>query len=230
MGRLKTIWITRTRPGAVDSAAAWQAAGYAPIIAPLLDVTPPQNSPQKPDSSATLIFTSANGVLAYQSFDFSTHHAVITVGDKTALAARSAGFGDVLSADGQSEDVTALVRAVVPKNTKIVHCAGKHVRGSIIEDLQAAGYSAQRDLYYQSAPVTALPDVDLAALSYVALYSPLAAKTLAALSPDTSHMTAISLSPAIDAALGDQKFAAKYVSSSPHEAVMIALLLPQSPR
>ena len=223
----ETIWITRTLPAAHKSAQAFAHLGLAAAIAPLLLVSPPEAMPAIPPKEALLIFTSANGLSAFCQLTDNRHWPVVTVGAQTAVQARKAGFKTVSSADGTSEDVTALVKSSTDLSTPIIHCAGEHVRGSITEDLRAGGYQARRDLYYRSAPVDKVPKIDLTRLNFLALYSPLAAKTLARFKPDLTTVTLLSISAATDAALGDLKAQARLIAKAPNEAAMLDLLAPQ---
>ena len=223
----ETIWITRTLPAAHKSAQAFAHLGLAAAIAPLLLVSPPEDMPAMPPQEALLIFTSANGLSAFCELTDERHWPVVTVGAETAVQARKAGFENVSSADGTSDDVTALVKASASLSTPIIHCAGVHVRGSITQDLRAAGYQARRDLYYRSAPVETLPKIDLSKLNYLALYSPLTAKTLASFKLNLSTVTILSISAATDAALGDLKAQSRLIAKAPNEAAMLDLLAPQ---
>lgn len=220
---LPKLWLTRSLPVAYDSAENWAKAGCACAVSPLLTVAPPADPPPPPERGTALVFTSRNGVRFFIEYSARRTHDVITVGDATAQAARDAGFANVWSANGTSDDVTKLLMELTPKTTPIIHCAGQHVRGAITQDLLAAGYTARRDVYYRTEPVDYLPNLDLSQLSYIALYSPLAAKTLAAFHPDVSHLTTLSISAATDAALGPLT-CRRLIAEAPNEAAMIALL------
>ncbi len=224
----ETIWITRTLPAAHKSAQAFAQLGLATTIAPLLWVSPPETMPDMPPKDGLLVFTSGNGVSAFCGLTDDRHWPVITVGEQTAFEARKNGFKDVRSAAGSSEDVTALVRSSVSKTTPIFHCAGVHVRGSIAKDLTQEGYEARRGIFYRSAPIDTLPKIDLTQLDYVALYSPLAAQTLARFKPDLSTITVLSISGATNDALGDLRAQNRLIAKAPNEAAMLDLLTPQS--
>lgn len=213
-------------PGAHKSAENFAHFGLACVISPLLNVMPSPDMPPQPAKDDVLVFTSQNGLSWFCEFTKRRDWRVVSVGDATAAQAKSAGFTFVISAGGTSEDVTQVIKSNFPKNTSIVHCAGKHVRGSITQDLNAAGYKARRDLYYQSAPVSRLPNIDLSKLSHIALYSPLAAQTLASLKPDLSAVTVLSISQATDAALGDIGCQSRRIAAAPNETAMLALLRP----
>ncbi len=220
------IWITRTLPGAHKSGANYASLGLACIISPLLALAPAAQMPPRPDKKALLIFTSQNGLNSFCDFTSSRDWPLVTVGDETAEQARTLGFKDVRSAAGTASDIIKLIKSNVPMSQPIIHCAGQHVRGNITKELGAAGYSIRRDIYYETHPVLKLPNLDVTKLNYIALYSPLAAKTLRVLTSDLSTVTTLSISEATDEALGNLKCQSRLVAKSPDETAMLALLGP----
>jgi len=219
-----TLWITRSVPAAFKSAEQWALAGCAAAVAPLLKIGPPPDMPPMPQKDAVLIFTSGNGIEAFKTLTDERSWPVVTVGDETARLARDAGFKKISSAKGTSGDVTRLILDKLPKTYSFIHCAGQNVRGTITEDLTKAGYTARRDLYYRSRPVETLPKIDLGHLNYIALYSPLAAQTLASFKPDLSLVTTLSISIATDALLGDLNIKSRLIAKSSTETAMLDLL------
>ena len=181
------VWLTRTSPAVLDSADVWRAAGFTPLVEPLLTIETVPHTP--PSDKAVLIFTSKNGVdhVSCQG------QRAICVGDATAEKARDTGYRDVVSVDGTSANVTEWVVENLPKTQPICHVSGQHVRGSITEDLSSAGYTAQRVIVYRSDPKPIWPKTSV---SLVALYSPLAATCFAeqAKNKDVSALTAICIS------------------------------------
>ena len=220
------LWMTRTLPNAHKSAASFAHLGLACAISPLLTIVPTANMPLPPDKDSVLVFTSANGLNWFCEFTKLRHWPVVTVGDETAAQARGKGFKNVSSASGTSVEVTQLIKSNFPVSQPIIHCSGKHIRGSLTEDLQIAGFTARRDIYYESRPVQNLPKLDFTQLSYIALYSPLAAQTLRQFSPNLSTVTTLSISAATDAALGAIKCRSRLIAHTPNETAMLALLAP----
>lgn len=218
------IWITRTVPSAHKSAANFAHLGLACAISPLLKITPTPHMPSRPDKGDLLVFTSVNGLNWFCEFTPRRDWAVVTVGDETAARARVEGFTDVYSAGGTSRDVTDLIKSKFKTSQAVIHCAGKEVRGSITQDLKAVGFSARRDIYYETHSVTSLPKIDISKLSYIALYSPLAARTLASLKPNLSSVITLSISRATDSALGQIKCQSRLIAKAPNETAMLALL------
>ncbi|MBC6412535.1 MAG: uroporphyrinogen-III synthase, partial [Hyphomonadaceae bacterium] len=213
-----TVWITRTLPGAEKSATAFQQAGFRTVVAPLLKIGRPAILPRMPEDDAVLIFTSGNGVDAFCNLTQDRHWPVVTVGDATAQRAGSEAFRTVHSAAGDWADVVKSIRFLFkPDQFPIRHIGGQHVRGRIVETLAKAGYDARLDICYRSWPVHDLPELDWVTITHIALYSPMAAHTLAEFSPNVLKMTSVSISPATDAALEKLEFADRLVAMTPDE-------------
>lgn len=222
---MRTVWITRTAPKADVSAKRFAQAGFNTLTAPLLTLAPPPSMPTPPPHDAILIFTSPNGVDAFCSLSNARHHPVVTVGDKTAQQCLNVGFSDVRSAGGSADNVTALILHNPDKSRPYWHMAGRHIRGTIVQDLNAAGLNARRETLYASAPITKWPDVDIGRVDIIALYSPLAAGTLAGFNPELSQTTTLCISPAVDAALYPLRPSARMIAAAPTEAAMLECLI-----
>jgi uroporphyrinogen-III synthase len=211
---MNRVWITRTQPAADESAQLWRAAGFDPLVEPLLDV---QSVAHEDLSQVTcLIFTSKNAIehVTCQG------QRAICVGDATAEKARAAGFTDVVSVDGTSAEITAWVKANLPTSQALCHVSGWHVRGSIAEDLQAAGYAADRVKVYRSIPRPIWPEVPM---SFAALYSPLAAATFAevAVNREPSSLSAVCISQATADELSGLTLKAVHIAARPREDELI---------
>ena len=211
---MRKVWITRTQPAADESAQLWRVAGFDPWVAPLLEVQSVNH--ESLSKEAVLIFTSKNAIdhVACKS------QRAICVGDATAEKARAAGFTHVVSVDGTSRDVTAWVQANLPSSQKLCHVSGWHIRGSITEDLLAAGYDAGRVIVYRSSPRPIWPDQ---LVSIVALYSPLAAQSFAkaARGQDISFFTAVCISQATADELSGLELKSVHIATRPREDELI---------
>jgi len=107
------LWITRTEPGAHDTAARLAARGHDPVIAPLLAVRVLAGEGPVP-AHAALGFTSRNAVAAWAGLSPDRALPVFCVGDATAEAARAVGFTDAHSASGDARALAALIRDAAP--------------------------------------------------------------------------------------------------------------------
>lgn len=219
---MSRVWITRTQPAAEKTAEAVRKLGYESLVSPLLQICPPDILPAMPPARSILVFTSSNGVQMFCALTDRRIWSVVTVGDATGETAIKAGFADVKSASGTSADVTSLIKRTYPSDRPVIHCSGNIVRGTISEDLQMAGYSANRLIFYKSSPVRHVPE--LQDVQYVLLHSPLAAETLTAMHPDCAHVTAICMSEAVSTALGTLALRDIRVANTPTQAALLACL------
>ncbi len=238
----KTVWISRTREGAAESAKAFEAAGFNTVLAPLITVRP-VGAPDLPPKNAVLIFTSQNGVRTFCDTTQKRDWPVVTVGDATAELARAQGFTAVYSAAGTSADIAPLIArgaqggafddGAFDKAASFVHICNQTPRGTVVADLRALGLSAARQIYYRSEAVEELPKLDWDTIDVTALFSPRAAQVLTRfapeISPDFSRVTTLSISAATDRAL-DGKGAdglspkARLIAAAPTVESMIAAL------
>jgi len=208
------IWITRTQPSADESAKAWYAAGFEPLVAPLLDIQAVPHAPIYEDQ--TLIFTSRNAI----GYVECKGQMAICVGDATAEQARKAGFSDVVSVDGTSREVTRWVRGNLHTFQPVTHVSGWHVRGSVVEGLKADGYVASRVKVYRSVPRPIWPETPA---THVALYSPLAARVFADLAKGGRlfGLTAICISQATADELRGLALKSVLIADRPREDELI---------
>ena len=225
------VAITRTLPDAEHTAERLRAVGAEPILAPLITIIPCAYNTNVEDTQA-LLFTSANGVRAFP--DARRLHAkpVLTVGDGTADAARSAGFSDVRSADGDVGALAALAKATLqPSAGKLVHIAGDHVAGDLAGALRSAGFTVERRVAYAARAALAPPAELLQPLDVVLFHSARAAETFVALgAPNADKLTAACISGAVAQAAGKARWARIIVSPAPREdALLRAALAPNSP-
>ncbi len=133
-----TLLITRPQPAADSFASAVIAAlqeDVPVVISPALQIVP--LDPGTIPAPAHVVFTSVHGVAQAVRLGV-TKVPAWCVGDKTAAAARAAGF-DATSAGGAANDLIALVIDRAP-NGPMLHLAGRHHRGDIAAKLSQAGF------------------------------------------------------------------------------------------
>jgi len=178
------------------------ARGFRSIISPLIgiDVTGPLPDLQGVGGA---IFTSANGVRAYQELGGPVLPLCFTVGDATADAARKAGFAPK-SAGGDAASLIALIIEEAP-GVPLVHLRGTHARGAVAERLRAAGLSASEAVIYDQ-PAQELSAGAKAALQgdapvIVPLFSPRSAAQFAGGASGGAPLIVVAMSSDVAAAL-----------------------------
>jgi len=178
------ILVTRSEPGALETAARLAARGYRPIVEPLFAIAPIDAVIPQFDA---LAFTSLNGVRRFAALSPRRDTPVFCVGARTAQTAREAGFADVASAEGDVNALGDLVLARLPAGARLLHAGNEESRGDLAGRLSAAGVAAEFVALFRADPVAA-PGPELArhlageaAFDAVLIHSPRAAVILAEL-------------------------------------------------
>ncbi len=152
------ILITRPLPQGKRTAAKIQVLGYQPILAPMLRIAPvtPSASPDFAKAQAVLL-TSSNGVDALARLTELRGINVLTVGDRTADAARRAGFDEVQSASGDGKALLAMaVSTLSASDGPILHVRGRDAAFSF-ESLTGKGFTVEQIIGYEAQKIETLP-------------------------------------------------------------------------
>lgn len=225
------VWITRTGTGAAQSAKDIAAAGYSPLIAPLLKLSAVSTPDACPADDNAIAFTSPNGVRAFTALTDRRNWPVFAVGVATGDMARAAGFEDVQDAGGDVQSLTDLIIKAAPQS--VTHLSGVHVAGDLAGSLTTAGIFCERTIIYGTQAVKTLPGtvvdyIKSGAPLAVLLYSPKGAHIFAALLPPGAapNLHCISISANVDATLdgAGALFASRQIAKTPDAAGMTALL------
>lgn len=165
----------------------------SPLIAPRL-ITP--TLPDGPFDA--VIFTSETAVQAAQSLT-GLPRIAFTVGDRSATAARNAGFA-AHSANGDAAALVGLLTQARPG--RVLHLHGQHTRGDVVGHLRRAGLQAEGVVVYtqEPQPLTPLAQhwLDEAQPVIVPLFSPRTATLFPARRTITAPLWLVALSPAVD--------------------------------
>jgi uroporphyrinogen-III synthase len=147
------IVVTRPQEDSERTAAALRARGHEVLIAPLLKVEPVDIDLRT--NWGGVIITSANAanaIAAHPARAGLTKLKLFAVGQRSAQAARTAGFTDVTSAGG---DVRDLVRTLVARKADaqapLLYLAGEDRARDLIGELVARGIAAEMVVVYRAA-------------------------------------------------------------------------------
>ncbi|MEX2518885.1 MAG: uroporphyrinogen-III synthase, partial [Paracoccaceae bacterium] len=175
--------ILLTRPQAQSEAFAAEIAhdGWRSLIWPVIEITPLLSAPPDLAGVDALIFTSARAVEALARFGAPPPLPAWCVGPATAAAARRAGLGPVIAAEGDGE---ALVAALAMADGRLLHIRGRDASVDILGALRRAGRDAREVVAYAAEPGRE-PEARVGAAiaageaAGVALFSPRSAALLA---------------------------------------------------
>jgi uroporphyrinogen-III synthase len=159
------VLVTRPEPAAERTAAALIARGHEAWKVPLMQV-----EPVAADLSGhwgAVIVTSANApsVIADDpARDALRKLPLFAVGERSAQAAREAGFADVTSAGGDVRDLVQLLRErQADTAAPLLYLAGEERAADLIGELTARGIAAKLRVVYR-AVAAPFPDELVAAL------------------------------------------------------------------
>src|SRR6202171_3332224 len=110
------VLVTRPQPDDETTAAALRARGFEVLLAPMLRFAPVAFHDDEAARYGAVIVTSANalrGIAPHLEASRLLELPLFTVGEHTAAAARRAGFGKVISADGDAASLRDSVLAAV---------------------------------------------------------------------------------------------------------------------
>ena len=159
------VVVTRPRADSERTATVLHARGHEVLVAPLMKVE--AVAADLSGTWAAVIVTSANApgaIAANPAHSALTKLPVYAVGQRSAEAAREAGFVEVTSAGG---DVRDLVRTLVAQRADakapLLYLAGEDRAADLIGELSARGIAAEMRIVYRA--VTApFPPALIAAL------------------------------------------------------------------
>lgn len=209
---MPTLLVTRPHEDAAPLVERLTEMGIDTIVAPMLEIVLHGGPMLDVDGVQGFLLTSANGVRALAARTEQRDLPVYAVGDATAGEAANSGFSNIISADGDVDDLARVIREHCdPGKGVLLHAAGTVSAGDLAGDLADAGFTVRREVLYEARPVPVLPSAAAMALENgrldgVMIYSPRTAKqfealvTMAGLERALARLTLFALSDNVDAA------------------------------
>jgi uroporphyrinogen-III synthase len=159
------ILVTRPAPDNETTAAALRTKGFAVLLAPMLRFEPVAFHDDTEARYGAVIVSSANALRAIES-DLAGSRLLtlplFAVGERSAEAARRAGFDDVAVADGNAAALRDLIVAGVrakrlKKASTLLYLAGADLAGDLAGELGERGFTVVTHTTYRMLPVQNLP-------------------------------------------------------------------------
>jgi len=159
------VLITRPHPDDETTAASLHAKGFEVLLAPMLRFEPVAFHDDEDADYGAVIVTSANalrGIEPHLKGSRLLGLPLFTVGQHTAAAARSAGFRNVIPADGDASALRDRVAAGVKarelrKGSTLLYLAGADLARDLAGELGERGFSVVTQTTYRMNPVSSLP-------------------------------------------------------------------------
>lgn len=208
---------------ASDLAVRWN--GPLRIVhSPLIKIVPQAVSLDVPDA---VVLTSANGVTAAEPLGLPKGLPAWCVGNRTAEAARQAGF-EPITGPGTAGGLVAHIIEAQPTGT-LAHIRGKHTRGGMRARLTSAGLSCvdviaydQREMPLSAEAITVL---DGEGPVIFPLFSPRTAAILFQQGPFAAPVVVVAMSEAVQDAVDPAQAEVLAVAEKPDAAAMIEATL-----
>src|SRR5450631_2811656 len=158
------VLVTRPHPDAEATASALRAKGLEVLLAPMLRFEPVAFHDDADAHYGAVIVTSANalrGIEPHLKGSRLLELPLFAVGEHTAAAARRAGFGKVIAADGDASALRDLVAASVKakqlkKGSALLYLAGADLARDLAGELGERGFSVATQTTYRMNPVASL--------------------------------------------------------------------------
>lgn len=235
----RRVLVTRPEPGAARTAKRLATLGFEPVLLPVTQTVPlPVMMDRVLASGGTAVaVTSANAIrhAPPELLAALVHLPCHAVGEKTAQAARGAGFSAVRTGLGTAEALADEIAASLAGKTVVYLCG--RVRVSVFEQLLQA--ASVRVLPVETYDTVALPHEDEAVaarlggpVDVVLLYSAKAAEAVSALAgrqtlvPLLGNATFACLSSRVAGATATVAGDRIRVSREPNEEALFRLLSP----
>lgn len=204
------LLILRPEPGASETAARARDMGLDPVVAPLFAIRSVEAGPVDAADYDAVLLTSANG--ARNAPAGLAGLPCFAVGERTAEAARRAGFIDVRAGPADGAAAAAMIAAAGLR--RAVHpCGRDHL------PVEAAGVAIERRVVYAAEPL-ANETFDGPAVAMI--HSPRAGRRFAELVPEKSSIVVAAISAAAAAAAGEG-WAATAVADAPRDQALLEL-------
>ena len=157
------VLVTRAEADAARTAGALARLGHEAVIAPALAIAPRpfHLRARRPDA---LLATSRHAFAAPLPEAIGRGAPVFAVGERTAEAARAAGYRDVRVGAGDGAGLASLVALTLPRPATLVYLAGRDRKAEVEAALAAAGYRVEVAEVYAAEPIGAWPAAAVEAL------------------------------------------------------------------
>ena len=156
------VLVTRARDDAERTARKLAARGHEAVLAPVTEIVP-TGEPMPAGLYDALVVASAHAGAALADLA-DKQKPVFAVGERTADAAREAGFTCVVAGEGDAHSLSGLIRTSLSPGLVLLHVTARHRKDEPAASLRAAGFAVRPWEAYEARAVERLPQATIAAL------------------------------------------------------------------
>ena len=145
------ILLTRPLEDCSEMILKFRSLGHQVSHLPLINIEPLNYEEIKFSNYKGIIFTSANAVKFLNFKDIDKKFLCFCVGSATEKKARSVGFQNVISAEGNVNNLKELIlQNFDPKNGKLIYVSGEIISFNLDQQLLKQGYNIKRIINYKT--------------------------------------------------------------------------------
>ena len=153
------IIITRPIEDSLEIISKFKILGHKVTHLPLLNINKISHEIINFKNYKVIIFTSTNAIKFLDTKLFDKKLICFCVGTATEKKALSSGFQNVISAEGNVNNLKELIfQNFNPSNGKLLYVSGDIISNDLDKDLLSNGYSVERIITYLVKPVENLDD------------------------------------------------------------------------
>jgi uroporphyrinogen-III synthase len=161
------ILVTRPEPDGERTAQKLRDRGCDVVLAPVLRIKLIEQAEFDAGPWDAVAMTSANAAHALERHARRLHITrlpVLTVGRRTAEAARAAGFTDIASANGNEQALAHLIGTRLLRGNRILYLAGEDRAGDLAAAVAPHGVKVETVVVYRAVATERLAEPAMAAL------------------------------------------------------------------
>jgi uroporphyrinogen-III synthase len=161
------ILVTRPEPDAERTAQKLRARGCDVLLGPVLRIRHLEETDLGAGPWDAVAMTSANAAHAIERHSRRleiTRLPVLTVGRRTAEAARAVGFANMASANGNEQALAHLIGAHVARGNRVLYLAGEDRAGDLARAVAPHGVKVETVVVYRAVAADRLPEPAAAAV------------------------------------------------------------------
>jgi uroporphyrinogen-III synthase len=234
------LLITRPREDGLATAAALHKIRVKAVLEPLYRLEQTNDIPPLVGPYQGLLFTSRNGAKSFARLFGIPELPCFCVGDRTAETARELGFYPVHSANGNAQDLIALVQQHCPPGEgPLFRASGDHEDDPLTAELNALNYEIDARTLYRAVPVPRLQRSTATAIlrgfiDGVVFFSPAASHhfkelvTLDNLADGCNHLHAFCISTAAAERLDGLAWQSLQIADHPSQESLLQLIEKQT--
>ena len=154
------ILLTRPLEDSHELILKFQRLGHEVSHMPLINIEGKKYEPLYFLDFKGIIFTSANAIKFFDIKPIDKKIICFCVGSATEKKARSCGFQNILSADGNVNNLKELIlQNYNSSNGKLLYVSGEIISNNLDQKLISEGYNVKRIVNYSSKPVEKFNEV-----------------------------------------------------------------------